>query len=84
MELTENITVTKLKDKFPDAILDISEFRNEITILVKSGNLHEILRFMKEDRDLGYNFLADMTAVDGFQRDLHRTKPVTCRALSPD
>ena len=69
MDLASNITVSKLKDKFTQDILDTTEFRNEITILVKSEKLLDILRFLHDDRDLAFNFLADITAVDWFQRN---------------
>ncbi len=68
MDQIDNTTVVKLKEKFPDAIQEVTEFRNEITVLVKRENVLDILRFMHDDKDLGYNFLADITSVDWFQR----------------
>lgn len=69
MDQIDNTTVVKLKEKFLDAIQDITEYRNEITVLVKCEKVLDILRFLHDDKDLGYNFLADLTSVDWFQRD---------------
>jgi len=64
----ENITVQKLQHQFSDAIVDVFEFRHEITILVRREKIPDILRFLHDDRELGYDFLADLTAIDWFQR----------------
>ena len=69
MDLASNITVSKVKDKFTQDILETAEFRNEISIIVNSDKLLDILRFLHDDRDLAFNFLADITAVDWFQRN---------------
>ncbi len=62
----ENLTVRKLRGRFPEAILSTKSFRNETTILVRAGEIVRVCRYLKEDPDLRYDFLPDLTAVDGF------------------
>jgi NADH-quinone oxidoreductase subunit C len=57
-----NRAVLKVKEKFAGAVLDVTEFRGEVTITVaKTANI-EVLSFLKSD--LQYNQLTDVTAVD--------------------
>jgi NADH-quinone oxidoreductase subunit C len=64
----ETKTVEKLKEKFPDSLREIKEFRGQVTILADSSNLLEILEFLKTDSELDYAFLADITGVDRYQQ----------------
>jgi len=60
----ENLTVSKLREWFPDATFSTKDFRNETTLLIRSGDLIRICRYLKEDPGLLYDFLSDLTAVD--------------------
>jgi len=60
----ENLTVRKLRERFPEAMLSVKSFRNETTILAKPIDLIRACRHLKEDPDLRYDFLSDLTAVD--------------------
>ena len=66
---TETI-LSKIKEKLPDAVLDITEFAGEQILHVKG---QDILNVLTELKDYGFNFLADLTAIDnltlgGFER----------------
>lgn len=63
-EAEENLTVVKLREHLPEAILGVRSFRNETTLLVRAGDIVRICRHLKEDPDLRYDFLSDLTAVD--------------------
>ncbi|HLC21015.1 MAG TPA: NADH-quinone oxidoreductase subunit C [Candidatus Methylomirabilis sp.] len=63
-EAEENLTVRKLRERFPEAVLSTRSVRNEFTILVRSGEIVRACRYLKEDPDLRYDFLSDLTAVD--------------------
>ena len=54
----------KLKQKFPDAGLKGSQFRGDTQIIVLRELLLEVVTFLKDDADLNYNMLADVSAVD--------------------
>ena len=57
-----NRAVLKLKEKFAASIIDVVEFRGEITVTVAKDAIIEILSFLKQS--LQYNLLTDLTAVD--------------------
>jgi NADH-quinone oxidoreductase subunit C len=57
-----NRAVIKLKERFAADIIDIREFRGEVTVTVKKENIVEICSFLKTA--LAFNMLTDVTAVD--------------------
>ena len=57
-----NRAVIKLKEKFAASILEVREFRGEVTVTVNKQDIVPICRFLKES--LQYNLLTDVTAVD--------------------
>jgi NADH-quinone oxidoreductase subunit C len=59
-----NLTVKKLKEKFPDSILEVTTFRNEVTVTVSKGEIFEICKFLYSDPDLQYQMLTDLCGVD--------------------
>ncbi len=62
-----NRAVIRLKEKFPSAVQDVKEFRDEVTVTVSKENVVEICRFLKTE--LRYNLLTDVTAVDYLGKD---------------
>ncbi|CBE69772.1 MAG: NADH-quinone oxidoreductase subunit C [Candidatus Methylomirabilis oxygeniifera] len=62
----ENHTVSRLRERFPEATFSTRSFRNETTLLVRLGDLIRFCRYLKEDPGLLYDFLSDLTAVDRF------------------
>ncbi len=57
-----NRAVLKLREKFAASIIDVVEFRGEVTVTVKKDAISDILTFLKQS--LQYNLLTDLTAVD--------------------
>ncbi len=57
-----NRAVLKLKEKFAASIIDVVEFRGEVTVTVAKSAIIEVLSFLKQS--LAYNLLTDLTAVD--------------------
>ena len=62
--------LSKIKERFPEAILDMTEFAGEHIFHVKGRDILTVLTELKAD---GFNFLADLTAIDnltlgGFER----------------
>jgi NADH-quinone oxidoreductase subunit C len=62
-------TVAFVRERFGDAVLDVSEHRGEVTILVAPAQIAEICQALRDAQTLRYNFLADITAVDWPERD---------------
>jgi NADH-quinone oxidoreductase subunit C len=52
----------RLKNRFPDDVLETHNFRGDETALIKREKLLEVMRFLKED--CGLEVLMDLTAVD--------------------
>jgi NADH-quinone oxidoreductase subunit C len=57
-----NRAVQKLKEKFANSLIDVKEFREEITVTVKREDIAAVCSFLKTE--LSYNMLTDITAVD--------------------
>ena len=57
-----NRAVVKLKEKFASSIIEVVEFRDEVTVTVKKQDILNVLSFLKQS--LQYNLLTDVTAVD--------------------
>ena len=62
--------LSKIKDRLPGAVLDITEFAGEHILHVQGQDILKVLTELKDD---GFNFLADLTAIDnltlgGFER----------------
>ena len=57
-----NRALIRLQEKFAPSILDIKEFRGEVTVTVKKEDNIAVCKFLKEE--LRYNLLTDVTAVD--------------------
>ncbi len=54
----------KLKAQFPTLGLKGAQFKGDTQVVVPKANLLEVITFLKNDPQLHYNFLADVTAVD--------------------
>jgi NADH-quinone oxidoreductase subunit C len=63
------LILTKLKEKFPDSILEITEFRNELTCVVRKEDIVPLCTFLKHDPELCFNFLSCVTGVDHLGRN---------------
>ncbi len=64
-----SITLKKLKDNFSDSIIETHSFRGDDTAVVKKADIVKICRFLRDDNDLLYNFMMDLTAVDYLGRE---------------
>lgn len=53
-----------VKAAFPDRTLRATEYRDNATLIVEPGDLHDILRFLRDDENCQYDFLSGLTAVD--------------------
>lgn len=73
--------VNKLKAKFGEILSEPSEFRGEITLKLKdAGQIHEVCNFAK--RQLGFDYLVDISSVDNYGDDPRWTVVYHLRNLS--
>jgi NADH-quinone oxidoreductase subunit C len=69
--MTETIpAVKKLKEKFPNSILEVTTFRGEVTVTVSRGEIFEICKFLHSDPDLQFHLLTDLCGLDFFPESL--------------
>ena len=54
----------KVKEKFSDAVFAAHDFRGDEMVVVRREALLEIVRFLKEDPEMDFNILMDLSAVD--------------------
>lgn len=62
-------TVALLRDRFGEGVLEAAEHRGEMTIVVRPEIIAEVCLALRDDKNLAYNYLADITAVDWLERD---------------
>jgi len=63
MELKELIS-QKLKDNFPEAELEFSEYCAEFTVKLNKKFINPISKFLKKDSELEFLLCEDITAID--------------------
>jgi len=61
--------VSKVKEDFPESILDVSTFRGEITLHLRTQDLLPICRLLHDDRELSYDYLTDLCGVDYYPQE---------------
>ncbi len=57
-------TFKAVKEAFPGKRLRGTEFRNQPTLIVEPGDLHEVMAFLKDDASTRYDFLSDVIGID--------------------
>lgn len=62
--MNASVTLGKLSKRFPGSVLETHSHRGDDTALVKREDIQEIFKFLRDDEDLFYNFMMDLTAVD--------------------
>ena len=69
--------ISAIKAAYPDAIVDVNEFRGDTRITVKRELIAEICTLLREDPTLQYNFFSECLGVDYLDRfDTHRFEVV--------
>ena len=64
----DDITVRRLRTAFGDAVLSASDFRGQLAVSVDPGRIVDVCTFLKTDRELQFQQLLDITAVDYLNR----------------
>ncbi|MBI5183529.1 MAG: NADH-quinone oxidoreductase subunit C [Nitrospinae bacterium] len=60
----DGVTIKRLRDKFPDSIIESHSFRGDDTVIIKKEDIVEVCRFLRDEKGLAYNFMMDLTVVD--------------------
>jgi NADH-quinone oxidoreductase subunit C len=64
----ENL-VARLREKFPDAVLDALTFRGEDTLQIRPQDILPVCRYLWAEPDQAYDFLTDLCGVDDHPRE---------------
>ncbi len=67
MDLKEKI-LSVLKNKDENFVLNTSEFRGDFSITVPSEKIVEVAKILKENEELSFNLIEDVTAIDWAKR----------------
>ena len=59
-DLTNELIVQRVKAQFGDDLLEAHETYNMLTLIIDRGSIFEAIKFLKEDKDLSFNFLTDI------------------------
>jgi len=62
-------TLERIKGQFSDQIVDLHTSLGMDTVIVPKTIIFELVRFLRDDPDLKFNLLSDLTAVDYFKRN---------------
>ncbi len=62
--MLDHPTLPRVKAAFSDVRFLATEFRGQTTLVVPKDQLHQVLRFLRDDPECDYNFLSDVTGVD--------------------
>ncbi|MCH8273742.1 MAG: NADH-quinone oxidoreductase subunit C [Armatimonadetes bacterium] len=60
----ERLEVVRVRERFPDAIIKVKEFRGDTFICIKREALREVALFLRDDPELEYKFFSECTCVD--------------------
>jgi len=60
--------IDRINSKYKGVILDSHDFRGDQTITVQQNILIELFKFLRDDPELDFKFLMDLTAVDYLNR----------------
>ena len=63
-DVEKHPVVRALRERYPDAVLDVVRFRDETTVHVRPELLREICVFLRDHQRIALDFLTDVTAVD--------------------
>jgi len=69
-------TIDRVKDKFGNVVLEVHDFRGDQTVTIKKEKVYDVSKFLRDDLDLSFNFLMDITAVDYLDKKAHRFEVV--------
>ncbi|MBI4689679.1 MAG: NADH-quinone oxidoreductase subunit C [Nitrospirae bacterium] len=54
----------KIKERFPEEVLDVKEFRGQVSATLKKDRILEICRYLHDEPELYFDYLIDVCGVD--------------------
>ncbi len=73
----EPLAITeKIKEMFPEEVLDVREFRGQVSVTLKKNRIRDISRYLHDDPELYFDYLVDVCGVDYLGRKEKRFEVV--------
>jgi len=69
MTIGNELIIQKLRSRFDDDIVEVSSFRDDATVGIRASAVLPVCRFLRDDEELRFNFLMDLTCVDYPERE---------------
>lgn len=66
--MEQSFILKKISERFGDAVTSSHQNLGQDTVVIDKSKIVELGRFLKEDPELQFNFLMDLTAVDYWKR----------------
>lgn len=63
-----NTTLEKLKERFAESILEVIEFRGELTVIIRKEDIVPVCQFLRDNPELSNGFFSDLCGVDWLER----------------
>jgi len=63
------LAVQRLRQFDPDAVEDVQVFRGETTLFIRSDRLRAVCEFLRDEPELSFKYLSDVTAVDHYPNE---------------
>lgn len=67
--MEENTTLKKIRERFGDVVLSTHSRLGEDTVVIARSAIVELAQFVRDDPELQFDMLIDLTAVDYWQRE---------------
>ncbi|RMG05475.1 MAG: NADH-quinone oxidoreductase subunit C [Nitrospirae bacterium] len=58
----------KIKERFPDEVKEIKEFRGQVSLIVKRDRIVDLSRFLHDDPEFSMDYLKDLCGVDYYRK----------------
>jgi NADH-quinone oxidoreductase subunit C len=69
----EGLVLQRLRERCGEALAEVTIWRHETTVLLRPEDLLRVGRLLRDDPDLAFDYLADVTAVD--RREMPEPSP---------
>jgi NADH-quinone oxidoreductase subunit C len=66
----------RIKEKYPDEVLDIKDFRGQVSVTIMKKRILETCRYLHDDPDLSFDYLVDLCGADYLGRKDNRFEVV--------
>jgi NADH-quinone oxidoreductase subunit C len=61
--------VDRVKQKFPESVLQVTPFRGETTLHLRAEDLLSVCNWLRDDPAMSFDYLVDLCGVDDYPRE---------------